>query len=100
MDNIRVVDDQIGKPTYTADLAGKISEIVGLDPGIYHVTNDGECSWYEYALSIVNNVTPCSSEEYMTKVKRPAYSILCNTKTTPMRNWKIALDDYLREIEK
>ena len=95
MDTVRVVNDQFGKPTYTADLAMKTAEIVGLAPGIYHITNEGVCSWYEFAAAIIDNVSPCSSEEFVRKADRPRYSVLVNTKTTPMRHWKDALKEYL-----
>uniref|UniRef100_UPI00064F8E24 dTDP-4-dehydrorhamnose reductase n=1 Tax=Methanosarcina mazei TaxID=2209 RepID=UPI00064F8E24 len=97
MDTVKVVNDQFGKPTYTMDLASKVKEIIELDPGIYHITNDGICSWYEFASSIIDNVIPCTSEEFPRKAKRPKYSVLVNTKTGPMRHWKEALKDYLQE---
>jgi len=97
MPRVRVVNDQFGKPTYTVDLAKKTQEIAGLDPGIYHITNEGICSWFEFARAIIPNVIPCSSSEYPRRAKRPAYSVLLNTKTTPMRHWKAALHDYLEE---
>jgi dTDP-4-dehydrorhamnose reductase len=97
MPEVRVVNDQFGKPTYTADLAQKTAEIAGLAPGIYHVTNDGICSWFEFARAIIPNVVSCSTAEYPRKAKRPAYSVLVNTKTTQMRPWKEALNAYLME---
>ena len=97
MDAVKVVNDQFGKPTFTADLARKTSEIIGLSPGIYHITNDGVCSWYEFASAIIDNVVPCSSDEFLKKAKRPEYSVLVNTKTTPMRHWKEALVDYFKQ---
>lgn len=97
MPEVRVVNDQFGKPTYTADLAQKTAEITGLAPGIYHITNDGICSWFEFAQAIIPNVVPCTTAEYPRKAKRPAYSVLVNTKTTPMRPWKEALSAYLKE---
>lgn len=99
MDTVKVVNDQFGKPTYTMDLANKIKEIIKLNPGIYHITNDGICSWYEFASAIIENVIPCTSEEFLRKAKRPTYSILTNTKTGPMRHWKEALTSYLKERE-
>ena len=96
IDAVRVVDDQFGKPTYTADLAHKTAEIIGLAPGIYHITNDGVCSWYEFASAVISNVVQCSSDEFARKAKRPTYSVLVNTKTTPMRHWKNALSEYLK----
>ena len=95
MEKVKVVDDQVGKPTYTVDLAEKTREILGLSPGIYHITNDGLCSWYEFASAIIPNAVPCTSEEFPRKARRPRYSVLANTKTTPMRHWREALKDYL-----
>lgn len=100
MDKIRVVNDQFGRPTYSADLALKTAKIIDTIPGVYHITNAGTCSWYEFASAIIDNAAPCTTEEYPTKAKRPKYSILSNTKTTPMRHWKQALNDYLKEIQK
>ena len=97
IDTVKVVNDQFGKPTYTMDLASKVKEIIELDPGIYHITNDGICSWYEFASSIIDNVIPCTSEEFPRKAKRPKYSVLVNTKTEPMRHWREALKTYLQE---
>jgi dTDP-4-dehydrorhamnose reductase len=97
MSQVRVVNDQFGKPTYTVDLAKKTREISALDPGIYHITNEGVCSWFEFAQAIIPNVIACSSSEYPRKAKRPACSGLSNTKTKPMRHWKEALYDYLEE---
>ncbi|HUW67016.1 MAG TPA: dTDP-4-dehydrorhamnose reductase [Candidatus Nanoarchaeia archaeon] len=96
MDTVSVVDDQFGKPTYTADLARKTAEIIGLAPGVYHITNEGICSWYEFASAVIDNVVPCSSDEFLRKAKRPRYSVLLNTKTAPMRHWNEALFEYLK----
>jgi dTDP-4-dehydrorhamnose reductase len=95
MDEVRVVDDQFGKPTYTADLAQKTAEIIGMGAGIYHITNEGVCSWYKFASAVIPNIVPCSSDEFIRKAKCPKYSVLVNTKTEPMRHWKDALKDYL-----
>jgi len=97
MAQVRVVNDQFGKPTYTVDLANKIMEIAELEAGIYHVTNEGVCSWYDFASAVINNAVPCTSEEFPRKARRPKYSVLVNTKTEPMRHWKEALKDYLKE---
>lgn len=95
-ETVLVVTDQVGKPTYAADLAHKTAEIADCPPGIYHATNDGVCSWYEFARAFAPNVVPCTSDEFPRRAKRPAYSVLVNTKTSPMRPWKEALEDYLR----
>ena len=97
MDAVSVVDDQFGKPTYAADLARKTAGIIGLVPGIYHITNDSVCSWYEFAAAVIDNVVPCSSDEFVRKAKRPRYSVLVNTKTAPLRHWKEALVEYLKQ---
>lgn len=97
MDTVRVVNDQFGKPTYAVDLAWKTTEIVGHAPGVYHITNEGVCSWYEFASAIIYNAFPCTSEEFVRKAKRPRYSVLVNTKTTPMRHWRAALAEYLNK---
>ena len=94
MDAVRVVDDQFGKPTYTADLARKTAEIIELVLGVYHIANEGVCSWYEFAAAVIDNVVPCSSEEFVRKAKRPRYSVLANTKTSPLRHWREALTEY------
>ena len=90
-----MVNDQFGKPTYAPDLAWKTEEIIGLPPGIYHITNEGVCSWFEFASAIITNAVPCTSNEFPRKARRPKYSVLVNTKTTPMRHWKDALAEYL-----
>ncbi len=95
MPEVRVVNDQFGKPTYTADLARMTSDITGLAPGIYHITNEGVCSWYVFASAIIGNAVPCTSEEFKRKARRPACSALVNTKTAPMRHWRDALAEYL-----
>jgi dTDP-4-dehydrorhamnose reductase len=99
MNVVKVVHDQVGKPTYTMDLAEKTQELITSDPGIYHITNEGICSWYEFAKAFASNVVPCSSAEFPRKAKRPAYSVLVNTKTSPMRPWQNALEDYLTTLE-
>lgn len=84
---VRVVADQVGTPTYAGDLARAIATIIesGLFDkcGIYHYSNLGECSWYDFAVEIAresgnNNckITPCTTEEYPTKAVRPRYSVL------------------------
>lgn len=89
-DNISVVNDQIGSPTYTLDLAKAIAELIKKPAyGIYHITNSGSCSWYEYAKEIFKiagidiEVKPVSTEEYPQPAPRPKYSVLENY------NWKI-----------
>lgn len=102
---INVVNDQYGRPTYTKDLAIKTKEMIEQVEhfGIYHVTNEGECSWYEFAQEIFKiknidiNVNPIKSEEYPLPTPRPQYAILNNTKTKKLRSWQEALKEYLSQ---
>ncbi len=81
---LQVVDDQVGQPTWTRDLADLIIRLVEADApaGIYHGTSTGQASWYEFAREVVaadgqgDIVTPCSSSEYKRPAPRPAYSVL------------------------
>jgi dTDP-4-dehydrorhamnose reductase len=103
-DNLQVINDQYGKPTFTWDLALKTRELLEKDYpcGTYHCVNEGIATWYELAKEIIklsNNkcdVQPCTTEEYPLPAKRPKYSALMNSKTTAMRNWKEALREYLK----
>lgn len=99
MPQVKVVNDQVGKPTYTVDLARKTPEIISREPGIYHITNDGVCSWYEFAGAFIQNAVPCSTVEFPRKAKRPAFSVLVNSKTTPLRHWREAVKEYLQSKE-
>ena len=94
---VRIVNDQIGKPTYTIDLARKTPEIALMEPGIYHITNEGQCSWYEFARAFIPNAVPCSTAEFPRKAKRPSYSVLKNTKTSLLRSWKEAIVEYIEK---
>lgn len=90
-DNLNVVFDQTGTPTYAADLAKAITEIIETgkyseNTGIYHFSNEGVCSWYDFAIEIRNqfgnscDIQPCHSDEFPAKVKRPNFSVLDKTK--------------------
>ena len=88
-DTIRVVNDQFGSPTYTYDLARLLADMVVTDKyGVYHATNEGICSWYEFACAIFQeagisvNVVPVTTAEYAAKAKRPANSRMDNNKLT------------------
>ena len=104
MDELKVINDQHGKPTYTADLVKRTKEIIENKEefGIYHTTNEEETTWYEFAKEIFKQagveikVNSCTSEEFPTKAKRPHYSGLINTKLPNMRSWREALGDYLK----
>ncbi|MFH2011532.1 MAG: dTDP-4-dehydrorhamnose reductase [Pseudomonadota bacterium] len=104
---LKVVDDQIGSPTYTKDLAYAIGVMLELNlKGVYNITNRGTCSWYQFALKILElahiesiKVTPVSSEIYNSPAKRPAYSVLNCSKFEKetgftLRPWEYALAEY------
>lgn len=111
-DTIRVVNDQIGTPTYTYDLARLLVDMIETDKyGYYHATNEGGyISWYDFACEIFRqagystNVNPVTTEEYgISKAKRPFNSRLDKTKLvengfTPLPDWHDALKRYLDEI--
>ncbi len=113
LDVLRVVNDQIGTPTYTADLAKLLSDIIQTDKyGYYHATNEGGyISWYDFACEIFKmagyetKVLPVTTEEYgISKAKRPFNSRLDKSKLTlngfrPLPDWRDALARYLKEIE-
>ena len=106
-DEITVVNDQIGSPTFSLDLAMAIVELLDSDKyGIYHLTNDGECSWYDFAKEIFKisgidvKVIPVSTEEFPRPAPRPHYSVLSNKKWkasgfVPMRDYKEALNQFI-----
>ncbi|MDO4272826.1 MAG: dTDP-4-dehydrorhamnose reductase [Eubacteriales bacterium] len=109
-DTITVVNDQIGSPTYTYDLARLLVDMLESDKyGRYHATNEGLCSWYEFAQEIFRQagkdvkVVPVSSEEYPAKAKRPHNSRMNKDKLdemgfTRLPSWQDALSRYLKEI--
>lgn len=100
---ISVVNNQFGKPTYTLDLALKTRQIIDEKKpyGIYHIANDGVCTWYDFAKKIFEikginvMVKPITSEEYPAPTPRPKYSVLLNTELEPLRTWEEALKEYL-----
>jgi dTDP-4-dehydrorhamnose reductase len=111
MDQIKVVSDQIGSPTYTVDLAEAINLLIKTPAyGIYHVTNSEHCSWYEYAQLIFQmrgvevELVPVTTEEFGSPAPRPLYSVLDNYNWRmqghpPLRSYKEALKDYLELLK-
>lgn len=107
-DSLSVVDDQHGSPTLTYDLAKAVSKLIkgGADapPGIYHITNSGNCTWYEYTCKIFEYsdikipVNPVTSAQFPRPAKRPVYSILNNNKGPILRPWHEALKYYLNDL--
>ena len=110
-DSLTVVNDQFGSPTYTFDLARLLVDMIETDKyGIYHATNEGICTWYEFACEIFKQaginvkVSPVSAAEYPAKAKRPSNSRMSKEKLTQngfekLPSWQDALSRYLKEIE-
>jgi len=110
-DELKVVNDQWITPTSTWELAGKVGELCEKDfYGIYHLTNEGYCTWFEFAVAIFSllkinpkinpKILPIASESFNSKARRPAFSVLENKKAkkngiTGFSNWKEALRGYL-----
>ena len=111
-DTIRVVSDQIGSPTYAHDLALVIRDISEgriAAEGLYHYTNEGVVSWYEFARAIVNiaglecKVEACTTAEYGAKAPRPAYSVLSKAKISSVLEdeipqWQVSLERCIKRI--
>ena len=112
-DSLKVVFDQVGTPTYAGDLAALIYRIIENNQfdkqGIYHYSNEGVCSWYDFAKEIcalsgnVCDIQPCHSDEFPSKVQRPHFSVLDKTKvketfgiTVPY--WKDSLVKCIEEL--
>lgn len=108
-DVLTVVDDQIGSPTYTPDLSVLLTDMIVTEKyGVYHATNEGICSWYEFACAIMEaaglpaKILPVSSAEYGAKAARPANSRMSKEKLDEMGfrrlpSWRDALARYLEE---
>jgi dTDP-4-dehydrorhamnose reductase len=108
--NLKVVNDQIGSPTYTKDLSIFLAELILTDKyGIYHASNTGFCSWYEFALAVFEysginiKVEPCRTEEFSRPAPRPKFSVLEHLSIRAngfqdLRNWKDGLRDFIREL--
>jgi dTDP-4-dehydrorhamnose reductase len=106
---LRVVADQIVTPTSTLELADKVARLLEHESfGVYHMTNTGECSWFDFAQEALRlaglsvEIAPVTAEEYGAKAQRPAYSVLDNTRMRALgieefRPWQSALADYIKE---
>jgi len=111
-DALGVVFDQIGSPTYARDLARSIMQIVdkGIIPGVYHFTNEGVCSWYDFTRAIHRlegidscKVNPIHTEDYPVPAQRPHYSVLDKSKIKEtfgidIRWWEDALKECIKEL--
>lgn len=110
-DELMVVHDQVGCPTYTVDLANCILELIQTEKyGVYHVSNSGHCSWYEFAKAIFEEagievkVNPCTTKDFPRPAPRPAYSIFDHLAWRlngfkEVRSWKFALREFLGKVE-
>ncbi|QYR24359.1 dTDP-4-dehydrorhamnose reductase [Paenibacillus sp. sptzw28] len=108
-DQLKVVDDQIGSPTYTLDLAHFLLELVRTDYyGIYHASNTGVCSWFEFAKAIFEEsgaslrLEPCKTDEFPRPAPRPSFSVMDHSAIrvnglTDLRHWRDALIHYLKD---
>ncbi len=108
-ESIEVVEDLVGAPTYTVDLAHAVRRLLERDAwGIYHVSNSGQCSWFEFAKEILRQagkndvrLVPISSADLTRPARRPVFSVLSKEKLQRetgmrMRPWQEALSDYLK----
>lgn len=106
-DRLQVVDDQTGSPTYAKDLAEAVLRLLPTEHyGTYHMTNNGSCTWYEFAKAILSKagiatpIDPVTTEAFPRPAHRPAHSVLRNymlelTIGDPFRSWQDALQEYL-----
>ncbi len=105
-DTLDVVDEEYASPTYTPDLAAQTRVLLegGFDPGIYHMTNTGACTWYEFAQEIFRlsgkdiKLNPVTADAFPRPAARPKYSQLLNTKLPEMRSWQDGLAGYLSTL--
>lgn len=108
---LRVVDDQVGCPTIATDLAKTAYEALRSGvTGLLHVTNQGPATWFDLACAAIERaglnpgvVTPCSTDEYPTKAKRPAYSVLASERLGPLgiespQPWEVSLPGVVEEL--
>lgn len=105
---VSVVTDQIGQPTWTGDVAQRIDYLLDAQPGTFHATNSGQCSWWDLAVAIYESVgsdtalvTRTTSDAFPRPAPRPSFSVLADDAAVaagvpPMRHWRKALDDALR----
>jgi len=113
-DKLSVVFDQVGSPTYAGDLSAVIFKAIEERlfrkyQGIYHFTDEGVCSWYDFTVEIAElsghkcDIQPCHSDEFPSKVKRPSFSVLDKTKVKKdlgftIPHWKVSLKKCIKEL--
>lgn len=108
---LRMVDDQVGAPTYTRDLSEALCDLMAANArGTYHLTGGGSCSWFEFAGAILKGISsptpvePISSDQLTRPARRPRNSRMADTRTAALgmrslRHWREALTDYLARRE-
>jgi dTDP-4-dehydrorhamnose reductase len=99
---VRVVDDQVGSPTFTGHLAEALVRLAGTeDFGVHHLAAAGSCSWFEFAREIFarsgsdTRVEPCTTDEFPRPAPRPAYSVLGSERGDRLPTWQEGLEAYL-----
>jgi dTDP-4-dehydrorhamnose reductase len=99
---VRVVDDQVGSPTFTGHLAEALAALVKRDDfGVHHLAASGSCSWFEFAREIFERagrdveLTPCTTEEFPRPAPRPAWSVLGSERGHALPHWREGLQAYL-----
>lgn len=105
---VKAIDEETANFTYAPDLAKRTRDILDLEMpfGIYHVTNSGACTWQQAVVELYRQakmktkVIPVSGDEFPRPAKRPYVSTLINTKLMPLRSWKLALKEYLKNTQK
>jgi len=111
-ESLRVVFDQTGSPTYAADLAGAIMSIISgvirnqiaLNAGIYNYSNEGVCTWYDFAIEIIReaglscHVNPVLTKDYQLAAQRPAYSVMDKSKIKD--NYGLSIPHWRTSLEK
>jgi dTDP-4-dehydrorhamnose reductase len=110
MDKLSIVDDQVGRPTWTRTLADFMVYVTteNIDYGVYHLSNDNTCTWYEFAKEILKEesieLLPVTSEEFPQKAERPKYSVLDLSKTKQtgfvIPTWQEALNTFIESLGK
>ena len=103
-DELRVVDDQHGSPTWTGHLAPAVLDVAeARGAGVFHATGDGRCTWFDLASRAVEltgtdcRVSPCTTEEFPRPAPRPAFSVLASERGVRLPPWEEGLDGHLKE---
>jgi dTDP-4-dehydrorhamnose reductase len=108
--SVSVVDDQRGSPTWARDLAVASRRLIDIgSPDIYHLSNSGDCTWYEFTTSITElagvdaEIRPITTADYQTPATRPTYSVLANRRwqelgEPPLRHWREALAEFVPQL--